>query len=229
MAHAKPTDPAQQVGDTPGSGSNRGFVLAIGALLVIGMAVVAFVATRDGGTAAGEAGAQTAPVEVVGDELPTIPEETRITDADTDPAYGIVAPTLIGTGFDGSEVTMEPDGKAKAIYFLTHWCPHCQAELPVVQELIASGAVPDGMEVYAISTSVNSGRGNYPPQDWFQAEGFTGLVVRDDDESTAMRAFGGASFPYAVYLDADHQVVARSAGNIDGPITQRLWEQAAAG
>jgi thiol-disulfide isomerase/thioredoxin len=230
MAQTKSNDPAhraQQV-TAPSSGSNRGFILVIAALLVVGLAAVAFVVSS-GGDSDGEAGAQTAPVEIVGEALPAIPEATSVTDSETDPAYGTVAPTLIGTAFDGSEVVIEPDGSAKAVYFLAHWCPHCQEEVPVVQDLIDSGAVPAGMEVYAVSTAVNSGRGNYPPEDWFEAEGFTSVVVRDDQDSTAMTSFGGTSFPYAIYLDADHQVVARSAGNLDGPTTQQLWELAAAG
>lgn len=206
--------------------SNRGFILVVGTLLVVGIAVVALVATRsDSATEA--AGEQTAAVEITGENIPRMPEGLPLTDASTDPAYGTVAPTLTGTSFDGTEVTIEADGTAKAIYFVAHWCPHCQDEVPVVQELIDNGSVPDGMQIYAVSTAVDAGRGNYPPEDWFEAEEFTGVVVRDDAPSTSFSTFGGASFPYAVYLNADNEIVARTAGSVDAAVTQQLWDLAA--
>ena len=31
--------------------------------------------------------------------------------------------------FDGTPVEIAPDGKAKLVVFLAHWCPHCRAEV----------------------------------------------------------------------------------------------------
>ncbi|MGH1491731.1 MAG: TlpA family protein disulfide reductase [Acidimicrobiales bacterium] len=214
----------------PKDSSNRLFILAVAAIAVIGLAAVAVLATTRGDdTAVASDGAETAAVELIGESISPLPEGVRVSDADTDPEYGNVAPTLIGTGFDGAEVKIEPDGKAKAIYFLAHWCPHCQEELPLVQSLLDDGVVPDGLEVYAVSTGVNDGGGNYPPSDWFVDEGFTATVVRDDDAASAFVGYGGAGFPYVVYLDSEHRVVARSSGNLDGATTSQLWDIASAG
>ncbi|MDH3607456.1 MAG: hypothetical protein OER12_10740, partial [Acidimicrobiia bacterium] len=46
-----------------------------------------------------------------------------------DPAVGLAAPTIAGTSFDGSAVSIEPSGKHQVVIFLAHWCPHCQSEV----------------------------------------------------------------------------------------------------
>ncbi|MEL7208024.1 MAG: TlpA disulfide reductase family protein, partial [Actinomycetota bacterium] len=137
-------------------------------------------------------------------------------------------PTLQATDFEGNVVTIGADGRPKAIYFLAHWCPHCQDEVPVIQQLIDDGAKPDALDVYAVSTAVDAGRGNYPPQSWLDGEGFEPVVVRDDDTAAAFAGFGGSAFPYVVYLDGDHRVVARAAGNVGAEATTELWELTAA-
>jgi len=178
---------------------------------------------EDSGT---ETGGATAPVAVDGE--PLAPSQEPITNEATEPSLGKVAPTITGTTFDGEEVTVGPDGRAKVIYFLAHWCPHCQAEVPVIQAMIDDGRLPEGVDVYAVSTAVDLSRGN-PPQAWLEGEGFQPIVIRDDDASTALSAFSAGGFPYAVYLDANHQVVARSNGSIDSGVMGLLWEAAATG
>ncbi len=237
--------------------SSKAFPLLVGAVLVVGLALVAFAVTRGGDDAATNAGGasetenasdpavegdpapatdetdpaasgeQTAPVELTGDAIPPMPEGVTVSDATTDPAAGTEAPTLVGTSFDGEEVTIGPDGTAKAIYFVAHWCPHCQEEIPVVQQLLDDGLKPDGLEVYAVSTAVESGQGNFPPEAWLQEEGFQPTTIRDDETSAAFAGFGGTGFPYVVYLDAENRIVARSSGNLDGPTTEQLWQTAA--
>lgn len=230
MAQAKSKQNVGGSGPDLGS-SNSGLILAVLAVIVIGLGGLAFVIAGGGDDEAGEStatdGAETSAVEVIGDALAPMPEGVSIGDATNDPVVGSVAPTLIGTSFDGSDVTIEADGQAKAVYFLAHWCPHCQEEVPVVQELLDAGSTPDGMTVYAVSTAVSSGQGNFPPSAWLADEGFSGVTMRDDDVSSAFAGFGGQSFPYVVYLDANNQVVARSAGNLDAAATLELWELAA--
>ncbi len=242
MAQTKSKSSSDGRADGPGN-TNRMVLLGSLLTVVVALAVLAFVvsggdddsAAVDSGNA-GETGAepaadgaQTASVELSGEALERLPEDVRIGDSSNDPEFGTVAPTLIGTDFTGAEVRIEADGRAKAIYFVAHWCPHCQEEIPLVQQLIDDGGLPEGLDVYAVSTAVNSGRGNYPPADWFESESFTPVVLRDDADSSAIAAFGGASFPYGVYLDADHQVVARSAGSLNAEVTGELWALAAAG
>lgn len=164
---------------------------------------------------------QTAEVTISGD-LPRMPRSGVMADSD-DPANGEVAPTLTGTDFAGQDVVIEPDGRAKVIYFIAHWCPHCQEEVPKVQELIDAGALPAGVDVYAVSTTTDRTRGNYPPSAWLGGVGFSPPVLRDDDNNRSLVAFGAGAFPFAVYLDADHRVVARSSGTLDTDTMRQLW------
>lgn len=211
----------------PPSEGNQKLLIAVAIGVVLVLAAVAFFVARGGDSNSGLL--QPATVEIVGTALPAMPEVGPIADASNDPTVGTVAPTIVGTDFEGDEVRIEPDGRAKAIYFVAHWCPHCQAEVPVVQSLIDDGQKPDGLDVYAISTAVDSSRGNFPPEAWLDSEEFTPQVLRDDSELTAYNSVGPAGFPFVVYLDSNHQVVARSAGTLDAARMQALWVAAAGG
>jgi thiol-disulfide isomerase/thioredoxin len=217
---------AQRTAPTaPDQASGRGFIIAIAAIMVVGLAAVAyFVSTRGEGAATAEAGEQTAAIEVSGDALAPMPSGINLTGPDSDPAFGQVAPTLTGTAFDGSDVSIEPDGTPKAIYFLAHWCSHCQAEVPIVQRLIDQGQVPDNLEIYAVSTAVDRGRGNFPVSSWLEDEGFTPTVVRDDDASSALNAYGNGGFPYVIYVDGENRVLARSSGELGADAIASLWQ-----
>ena len=214
----------------PDQASSKGFILAIAAIVVVGLAAVAFfVSTRGEGAATAEAGEQTAPIEVSGEALAPMPAGVNLTGPDSDPSFGAVAPTLTGTTFDDEEVTITADGTPKAIYFLAHWCPHCQAEVPLVQGLIDAGRVPEGFEIYGVSTAVDRGRGNFPASTWLEEEGFTPTVIRDDELSSALGAYGNGGFPYVVYLDGENRVLARSAGELGGEAIAQIWAATAAG
>lgn len=213
----------------PPQQSSMGFVLVIAAVVVLGLGAVAFLVTnRSEGEATAEAGEQVAEITVDGDPLSAMPPSVGVTDPSSDPSFGQVAPTLTGTTFDDVEVTIGPDGSPKVIYFLAHWCPHCQREVPQVQNLINGGSVPDDLEIYAVSTSVDATRGNFPVSRWLENEGFTPTVIRDDAASSALLAYGAGGFPYAVYLDGENRVLARSSGELGSGGIQQLWEATAA-
>ena len=173
------------------------------------------------------AGGQNAPVHVDGQPLTPMPAGVLQTGPETDPSYGALAPTLVGTDFEGDEVVIAPNGTPKAIYFLAHWCPHCQREAPLVQDLVDRGRVPAGLEIYAVSTAVAPERGNYPVSAWLLGDvGFTSPIVQDDADSTALAAFGTGGLPFVVYLDSSHRVVARSAGEIGQEAMAEMWSLA---
>ncbi|MEM9565462.1 MAG: redoxin domain-containing protein [Actinomycetota bacterium] len=208
----------------PSDQSGKGFVLIVAAILVVGLAAVAwFVTTRGEGAATAEAGEQVADIEIAGDALSPMPGGVALTDPQTEPSFGQVAPTLVGTDFDGNEFTITGDGTPKVIYFLAHWCPHCQREVPQVQSLIESGQVPADLEIYAVSTAVDRGRGNFPVSTWLEEEGFTPQTMRDNASSSALVAYGNGGFPYAVYLDGENRVVARSSGELGADTIASVW------
>lgn len=217
----KARDRAATAPSTPGDGSSKAFLLGILAILVIGLAAVAVVVTNREGVDLD--GPQTAAVTVEGTPLASMPNSGVSIDPATDPAIGSQPPAVTGSNFDGTEISITDDGRAKAIYFLAHWCPHCQEEVPRVTQLIDEGKQPEGLDVYAVSTDVRPERGNYPPVRWFDLEDFQPPVIRDSDSNDAYLAYGPSGFPYAVYVNADNEIVARSSGQLDAATIEALW------
>jgi thiol-disulfide isomerase/thioredoxin len=156
-----------------------------------------------------EAGSEYGEPQING-ALPPMPQQANVDES----ATGFAAPTVTGEDFDNNTVVVGNDGRPKAIVFLAHWCPHCQAEVPSVQAwLDATGGV-DGVDMYSIATAINSGRDNHPPSDWLENEGWTVPVIRDDQDSSVLRAYGNGGFPFWVFTNSDGTVALRVAGEI---------------
>jgi len=174
--------------------------------IVGGVIVVALIAAVALGGGA-QPGAEYGSPEIDG-ALPLMPSSSTVDNT----ASGLAAPTMVGQDFDGAEVAIENDGRAKAIVFLAHWCPHCQAEVPRVQQWLDAGGGVEGVDIYSVSTSMNSGRDNYPASDWLDGEGWTVPVIRDDQDNSAHVAFGAGGFPYWVFVEEDGTVAMRTSG-----------------
>jgi len=74
--------------------------------------------------------------------------------------------------------------------------------------------MPEGVELVAISTSINQAQPNYPPSAWLEREGWTVRTMVDDASSRALQSLGMSSFPGFVFVDADGRVVSRTTGEI---------------
>ena len=109
------------------------------------------------------------------------------------------------------------DGRPKVLLFVAHWCPHCQAEVPRIQEWINGGGLPSDVDLVTVSTGIDPSRPNYPPDAWFAREGWTPRVVSDPTNEIAA-AFGLPSYPYLVFVNADGTVASRTTGEI--PVDQ---------
>ena len=192
--------------------------------LVVVAAIVAFVAAGgdDGDSEeAGSGGSSAAPASTEGGSSTegaevTVEGETlpRFEDPDSDPAVGMAAPVLTGPEVHGNgTVTIEAAGRPVMIAVFAHWCPHCQAELPVVSQVLADGGF-EGIDVYGLSTAEDESQDNWPPADWFDEQGFTAPVVADDAQSTLFSALGLTSFPSWVVLDGNGDVVLRLTGEL---------------
>jgi thiol-disulfide isomerase/thioredoxin len=169
-----------------------------------------------------EIGAEFGEVTVSGEELPVY------ISGQEDPAIGMTAPDIGGVGFDGTPVSIDNgDGTPKAIVFLAHWCPHCQAEVPRVQAWLDGGGGVEGVEIMSVSTSMNSGQENYPPSEWLEREGWTPPVIRDDTATSALTAYGSGGFPYWVFVDGEGNVVRRSGGELDVAVLEGYMQEIA--
>ena len=102
-----------------------------------------------------------APVTVTGEPPCPVLDPDRGAE---DTAIGLALPEISGTDYDGNALAITADGRAKLIVALAHWCPYCNAEMPILQEWYAAG-VPEGVEVFALSVYADPSRANFPPAD----------------------------------------------------------------
>lgn len=212
---------------------------AVAAVAIIVAAIVAVLATggdddtttaTDGAVAlaAGVPGAgasigEQLDVEPTGEPLPPYAP------VEVDPAVGLPAPVIVGQAFDGTELTLgaASDGPTM-IVFLAHWCPHCNDEVPVLNELRDAGSFPAELNVVGVATGSRPDAPNWPPSEWAVEKDWTWPMLVDDELGTAMGYFGGTSYPFAVIVGADGTVLARKAGG--GPAAETLaWVESALG
>ncbi len=194
-------------------------MLIIAVLVVATLAViVALLASRDANrndSSDSSAAGQVADVSIEGAALPVYEG------SQPDPALRTAAPAFAATSFNGNEMSVQPgDGTAKVIGFFAHWCPHCQRELPRIADWLNNNTLPNGVEVIAVSTSVDSGRGNHPPSEWFESVQWPAAVVRDSQTNEIASAYGLQGFPYTVAVDANGDVLAR----VSGELSDQDWE-----
>jgi thiol-disulfide isomerase/thioredoxin len=131
-----------------------------------------------------------------------------------DAAVGLVAPTVKGASFDGSEVRIEPTGKFTVLMFLAHWCPHCRDEVKELGPCFEEMPLPEAVEVMVVSTSVNEARANHPPSEWLTPETWGLPVLADTADNEVRDASGLNAFPFWVILDRDGMVLGRTAGSL---------------
>lgn len=162
------------------------------------------------------------PVTVEGTALTPLPK------SGTDPAVGAEAPIVAGIDADEEPTAIGGAGEPTILAFLAHWCPHCNAELPVLVDLQEDGTF-DGVRTVAVLTGTKAGAPNYPPVSWLEDAGWSGDVLLDDEASTAAAAFGLSSYPLLVALDADGDVVARTAGERSAEEVVAMADAARAG
>ncbi|MBK5221788.1 MAG: TlpA family protein disulfide reductase [Acidimicrobiia bacterium] len=214
----RPRNSAVAKAANAGNGSKNVWVIVAIVAVVAFAAVIAVALSQESGGNSDE----TADVEVAGEGLP-------LQQVAPEGAIGATAPELSGTGLDGEPISIENDGRPKLIGFFAHWCPHCQAEVPVIVDWLDAGGKPDDVDFYGVSTSVDRTRPNYPPSNWFEDEGWSSPTLIDSSASAAHMAFGAGNFPYWVVVDADGKVVNATSGELGADALTALAEQARGG
>ena len=176
---------------------------------VVGLALVVVLAIAIAGEESVDASIGYGDPVVTGDPLPIFDPT-----AAADPVVGLTAPSAVGADWDDNEVKIEADGRAKIVVFLAHWCPHCQAEVPVVQTWLDEGNLPVDVDMYSVVTSTDRLRPNWPPQDWLEEEGWTVPAIMDNEIGTIAVNYGMSGTPFYVVLDGDNNVIRRASGEI---------------
>jgi thiol-disulfide isomerase/thioredoxin len=189
----------------PQTPTRRVPVLAI-ALGAIALVAIIGIAISVGGEAERQDDAPAfGPVVVEGQSLVPLP------DSGMDPAVGTAAPIVGGIDPDEVPTTIGEPGEPTIVAFLAHWCPVCNAELPVLVDLQEDGTF-DGVRTVAVLTGSDAAAPNYPPVSWLEDSGWSGDVLLDDESSTAAAAYGLTAYPFLVALDAEGNVVDRTSG-----------------
>lgn len=213
--------------------------VVVGVVVVVLLAGIIAVAVAGGGDDAAQGGGPSpsggtvvpsgdlnyGTVQVDGTPLPTAPRTAGATDT----AIGQTIPTVAGQQFDGSGITIAPGGKPKVLVFAAHWCPHCQAEVPRIQDWLDADGMPTDVDLTAVATGTTSTRTNFPPGKWLRREGWSIPTMVDDEESNAAKAFGLASYPFFVVVDASGKVVYRTSGEISEDTWNALLDAARTG
>jgi cytochrome c biogenesis protein CcmG/thiol:disulfide interchange protein DsbE len=158
------------------------------------------------------------PVDVCGPALPPLTAD----DPADDEALGSTAPTLVGVDFEGNPVRIDAaqDGPTMVV-FVAHWCPHCNAEIPVLNELRDAGSLPDDLNIVAVSTAPRTDGTHFPPDEWLVDVDWQWPAMADGVDMAsgsfiAADAYGVNSFPFITIVDGDGKVAARWSGESAG-------------
>lgn len=209
-------------GSKDSSGLDMTTLVGIGVIvLVIAVGVSIALGLFDSNTSAANAVQETADTSVEGTGLAPFDSSNPTADQ----AIGQPAPQVTGEDFAGDEAQLLVEGEANILVFLAHWCPHCQAELPLLVDEWADG-LPDGVNATAVITSQDPNQANYPPSDWMAREGWDFNVILDDEANTIGGGYGLTGYPYFVVVDADGNVAARTSGELGRDQIQALVEVA---
>jgi thiol-disulfide isomerase/thioredoxin len=157
-------------------------------------------------------GAAYQPVVVSGIPLPQFTAEIAAGTV-ADPALCAAAPIVSGYDYAGTPFTIDATtGGPTLVVLLAHWCPECAREIPVINAWRDSGGVPAELQVVGLSTGILPDRENFPPDAWLTRVGWVGPLVADDQQNTALNAYGGISFPTMVFVGSDGLVRWRITG-----------------
>jgi thiol-disulfide isomerase/thioredoxin len=140
---------------------------------------------------------------------PTIEGEAIAPGASGVPAPVVRADALLGEG----QLELPQQGQATMVVFLAHWCPHCNAEVPVIKQWLEESGPPEGVALRAVATGIDPNQANYPPDEWLRDFDWT-VPTLTDIGGSIRNAYGVDSYPKWVFVDAGGTVVGSS-----GPLT----------
>jgi peroxiredoxin len=122
---------------------------------------------------------------------------------------GDPVPAFSAPGLDGGTVSWSNDeGRPTVLVVWASWCPHCQAELPI---LVPAVHAREGVELVSVVTAVGQQPGP-TPSEFLADEGLTLTTALDDAAGTLMQGLGVSSFPTVYYVGADGSVVDVTVG-----------------
>ena len=193
--------------------SNNGTVMLIGisvAIVAIGALVIVLFTGSDTKTTPGSSGStlkQFQSATVTG-SLARFPDPTK---NEKETEIGKPAPTVVGKDFAGNTVNLIEPGKPTMIAFVAHWCPHCNKEVPLIVDWMATGG-NKGVDVIAVATGSDQNNPNWPPSEWLANLSWPGRVIADSQDAKIATAYGLTGYPLLVFVDSKGKVTDRMSG-----------------
>jgi thiol-disulfide isomerase/thioredoxin len=183
--------------------------VAFVSLAVIAVAVVAILAVQGG-----SGGSSPIRPSAVGDVTAEGPARaTPLEVGEAAPAFSAPGFRLVPDGdafaVERGPVAWEP-GEPTVISIWAEWCPHCQVELPVLQQVVSG--YPDIRLVTILSST--GARPGPEPDAYLGDHGLTFPVAVDDDAGTLAQAFGLEAFPTIYLVDSDGIVAYAATGEL---------------
>ena len=205
-----------------------GAVVVVVVVVLVGAVIITAATRKKPATAANIE--QNRPVTVQGTPLPAYD------DSAADPAVGTAAPIIHGQSFDGTPETVGgPTSQPTLVMFVAHWCPHCQAEVPRLQDWLDQNGMPSDVQLTAVATANTDQRENFPAGPWLREAGWS-IPTMIDNQGTAdgggndaARAVGVSAYPFFVVVDAQGKVVFRTSGEVTMPQWEQLLDSARTG
>ena len=188
-----------------GTARGRGRALSAGFCIGIGVAVVAVVvlavvlanvSSSNGG------GSRTSSVSVSGPA-----RSSMLQTGDKVPAFS-------GPGLTGGRVgSAQFAGHPAVLEIWAPWCPHCQAELPIMGQVAPQFP---GVEVVMIETAMGQEPGP-SGEGFFAQHHLTFPSAVDDANGTLAAAMGVQGFPTVYFVGSDGRVVDSFTGEASAP------------
>jgi len=130
-----------------------------------------------------------------------------------DPIPDFSAPALAGGRVAWSDFAGQPS----VVSIWAPWCPHCQAELPILDRVVAE--FPD-VSLVTIVTAIDDQPGP-TPEAYMAEHGLTFPTAVDDGGGTLAGAFGINGFPTVYFVDADGIVVRYASDEVSEEILRK--------
>jgi hypothetical protein len=166
----------------------------------------------------GLADVTTAPVTITGDPLP-------LWDV-TGTHVGATIPAVSGQAWQGTPLTVSPDGAGKVVVLMPHWHPASQEIVRDLPGWIADGEIDAAARIEAILVQDDYTRGNWPPGLWLRSSGWNYPTLVDSDMGVGYEAYGKPPTPYFAAVDAQGRIVAEHVGEISAGKLKELIDAA---
>lgn len=122
-------------------------------------------------------------------------------------------PVLAGPTLDGGQASLsDSEGEPVLVVFWAHWCPHCRAEMPVLQRLYEDGKI----DMLTVTTAIEPGTGpaGYrTPEEFVESVGLTAPALADPTGEHA-ESWRVEAFPTLYFVDSEGQVAEIMSGEV---------------